>query len=281
MADTPFAPVLVLLSGITGSGKTTLASRLRQAGMLRVSVDELVFEAHGVYGVDYAEPEYPSFYRPAVEEAERQITGGLEHGRDVVFDHGLWNPGERSQMTGLALDAAGIPVHVTFPVERSEIEERLHARNSQEGANALFVSDDALDDFYARYEPLDVKDAAVDGTEPYSSVVEGIRSAARRSRRVDDPCVDLVLDQILRVMHDVGVQVKNADDEWADAMDLSSAGELAEQIEGMFGVSVLTEDVRAAATVADLARTVRSRSGECMRSRVGGAPDGMAKPLGA
>src|SRR5215207_8258600 len=46
-------PVVYLLCGLTGSGKTTYARQLEAAGAVRLSVDEEVFARHGRYGVDY------------------------------------------------------------------------------------------------------------------------------------------------------------------------------------------------------------------------------------
>ena len=44
-------------AGLTGSGKTTFARTLESAGVVRLSVDEEVFNRHGRYGVDY--PDHP------------------------------------------------------------------------------------------------------------------------------------------------------------------------------------------------------------------------------
>ncbi|WP_374193049.1 AAA family ATPase [Streptomyces sp. AV19] len=47
-------PVVYLLVGLTGAGKTTYARRkLEPAGVVRLSVDETVAHDHGRYGVDY------------------------------------------------------------------------------------------------------------------------------------------------------------------------------------------------------------------------------------
>ena len=51
-------PVVYLLCGLTGSGKTTYAKRLEAAGAVRLTVDEEVHARHGRYGVDYPTAEY-------------------------------------------------------------------------------------------------------------------------------------------------------------------------------------------------------------------------------
>ncbi|MGW7825000.1 hypothetical protein ACWGLF_44920 [Streptomyces puniciscabiei] len=42
---------------------------------------------------------------------------------------------------------------VYLPVEKAELLRRLEQRNQREDANALTVSPEALDDFFARFEP--------------------------------------------------------------------------------------------------------------------------------
>jgi dephospho-CoA kinase len=66
-------PVVYLLCGLTGSGKTTYAKRLETRGAVRLSVDEEVFVRHGRYGVDYPMEEYFQRERPVVEEPRRRL----------------------------------------------------------------------------------------------------------------------------------------------------------------------------------------------------------------
>ncbi|MFG2260611.1 AAA family ATPase [Streptomyces mirabilis] len=52
-------PVVYLLVGLTGSGKTTYAQRrLEPVGAVRLSVDERVHARYGRYGADYPERDY-------------------------------------------------------------------------------------------------------------------------------------------------------------------------------------------------------------------------------
>ncbi|MFG2972403.1 ATP-binding protein [Streptomyces sp. NPDC048331] len=146
-------PVVYLLVGLTGSGKTTYSRRvLEPAGAVRLSVDEVVHDRHGRYGVDYPENTYFAKEGPVVTELQGRLKRLVAEGRDVVWDHGLWPHKHRDEMKQLVQEAGGRWRLLYFPVERAELLRRLEERNRREDANSLFVSAEALDDFFARFE---------------------------------------------------------------------------------------------------------------------------------
>ncbi|MFD4787543.1 AAA family ATPase [Streptomyces sp. NPDC058459] len=146
-------PVVFLLVGLTGSGKTTYAQRqLEPEGAVRLSVDEVVYERHGRYGVDYPENTYFEKEAPVVSELHERLAELVAEGRDVVWDHGLWPRKDRDAMKELVEAAGGRWRLLYFPVEREELLRRLAERNEREDANALVVTPEALDDFFARFE---------------------------------------------------------------------------------------------------------------------------------
>ena len=146
-------PLAVLLAGLTGSGKTTVAQALADRGYIRLSVDEEVHRLHGRYGVDYPEHTYFERERPAIETIRERFNTELEAGNDVVLDHGLWRRSERDAWRQAAREAGGHPLVVYLPVDREELLRRLAERNQREDANALTVTPEALDDFFARFDP--------------------------------------------------------------------------------------------------------------------------------
>ncbi|MHC5905294.1 AAA family ATPase [Streptomyces sp. S6] len=147
------APVVYLLVGLTGSGKTTYAQRkLEPVGVVRLSVDERVFERHGRYGVDYPEHEYFAREAPVVAEVRRELVELVKAGRSVVVDHGLWRRKEREDWKHLVRDAGGAVRLLYFPVAREELLRRLNERNRRDDANALTVTESAMDDFFARFD---------------------------------------------------------------------------------------------------------------------------------
>ncbi|MFD8915106.1 AAA family ATPase [Streptomyces sp. NPDC059575] len=143
--------IVYLLVGLTGSGKTTYAKRVL-AGVTRLSVDELVHERHGRYGVDYPEPQYFELEAPIVAEVRERVAELVAAGTDVVLDHGLWLRSSRDEWKKLVEDAGGRWRLLYFPVERAELLRRLEKRNKRTDGNALMVTESALDDFYERFD---------------------------------------------------------------------------------------------------------------------------------
>ncbi|SBU88982.1 Predicted kinase [Streptomyces sp. Ncost-T6T-1] len=166
-------PLAVLLVGITGSGKTTVAQALADHGYTRLSVDEEVHRLHGRYGVDYPEHTYFERQRPVVEATRARLVKELEAGNDVVLDHGLWRRTERDAWQQAAREARGHPVLVYLPADRKELLRRLAERNRREDANALTVTPEALDDFFARFDaPAEGEEVIVYTGEPDSLLTE-------------------------------------------------------------------------------------------------------------
>ncbi|WP_329032439.1 ATP-binding protein [Streptomyces sp. NBC_01725] len=149
----PLPPLAVLLAGLTGSGKTTLARALSGRGFTRLSVDEEVHRLHGRYGVDYPEDTYFAREAPVLAAVRARFTKELGAGHDVVLDHGLWQRTDRDTWKEAARTAGGLPVLIHLPTTREELLRRLTERNQRADANALAVTPQALDDFVARYQP--------------------------------------------------------------------------------------------------------------------------------
>jgi predicted kinase len=145
-------PVAYLLIGLTGSGKTTYSHRLESEGVLRLSVDEEVFARNGRYGIDYPDHEYPERERPVVHEIRQRLVEAIRAGRSVVLDYGLWRRAEREAYKKMIEDAGGRWRLIYLKVEQVELLRRLGERNQREDANALTVTPEMLDEFYARFD---------------------------------------------------------------------------------------------------------------------------------
>jgi predicted kinase len=146
-------PVVTLLVGLTGAGKTTYARQvLEPAGAVRLSVDEIIFARHGRYDIDYPAADYFDLYKPALAEVRAATLREITLGHNVALDLGLWRRQDRDAWKVLITEAGARWRLLYFRVDRAELSRRLAERNRQEHANALRVLESDLDDFYARFE---------------------------------------------------------------------------------------------------------------------------------
>lgn len=123
-------PVVYLLTGLPGAGKTTYARMLERDGTVRLSVDDQMTALHGLLGRDYDEHEHFALQAPVVEDVRRQLVELLQAGRSVVLDHGLGRRAERDDYKRLVADHGARWRLVHFRVEQVELLRRLAIRNS-------------------------------------------------------------------------------------------------------------------------------------------------------
>lgn len=104
MTDTD-RPFCVLMAGLPGSGKTTLARALTARGFARLCPDEEMWRRHGVYGVDFPRGTFPTLERPVLEDISAELREALQAGQNVVVDHGFWTPEDRARWRTIATDS--------------------------------------------------------------------------------------------------------------------------------------------------------------------------------
>ncbi len=73
-----------------GCGQTAYSRQvLEPAGAVRLSVDEVVHDGCGRYGLDYPKNTYFEKEAPVVAELQERLVELVAEGVDVVWDHGL------------------------------------------------------------------------------------------------------------------------------------------------------------------------------------------------
>ncbi|MER6103715.1 ATP-binding protein [Streptomyces sp. NPDC001832] len=140
------APRAILMSGLQGSGKTTLAHALEEAGFRRLCPDEEMFRRYGHYGRDFPRGQFRVREAPVLKDIALELQELLAAGHDTVVDHGFWTPEERVQWAATVMEAGGEPVLIYLPVPHEVRWDRIQKRNEQSlvDANSIEFSEEDL-----------------------------------------------------------------------------------------------------------------------------------------
>ncbi|KAM0548741.1 hypothetical protein ACHAPJ_009737 [Fusarium lateritium] len=139
-------PVVVMTCGIAGAGKSTLAKAIvsRLPNFTRLSNDQLIYESHGLYKIDYPEDQYYVYQ----EEASKQLIANLEQllvekERDIVLDLSFYNREYRDEYKEIVERNGARWVLVYLDADRELLWDRIRQRSDRR--NALDPKDPARD----------------------------------------------------------------------------------------------------------------------------------------
>ncbi|MEU8810706.1 AAA family ATPase [Streptomyces violaceoruber] len=178
------APRAILMSGLQGSGKTTLARALEEAGFQRLCPDEEMFRRYGHYGRDFPRGQFRVREAPVLKDIALELQELLAAGHEVVVDHGFWTPEERGQWVATVGEAGGEPVLIYLPVPHEERWNRIRKRNEKSlvDANSIEFSEEDLIRHAGRFHPPTADEPHI----LYDGHPENLMAELRRTRPSGD-----------------------------------------------------------------------------------------------
>jgi predicted kinase len=166
---------LILLCGLPGAGKTTLANRLaEERRAVRLTKDEWMF------ALGSSPWDEPTGEKLEVElwHLARDI---LRLGLSVVLDFGLWARVERDELRCAARDVGvGVELHL-LGAPTDELWARINARNSEPPWDSCPISRAHLDEWTTFFQPPNAAELAL-----FDRPLASRKSTRRTSPRNND-----------------------------------------------------------------------------------------------
>ncbi|KAH6625183.1 ATP/GTP-binding protein [Boeremia exigua] len=145
--------------GLAGAGKTTLVKAILELHphYTRISIDNIIFQTHGIYGIDY--PASATVYEQYNEEADaiylETFRTLLAEGKDIAFERSCYAKEDRDEWRRIA-EERGARVVLVFlrAVDKEVLWERICRRSRVEKAadNALDISRETFDMYWEGFE---------------------------------------------------------------------------------------------------------------------------------
>jgi predicted kinase len=145
-----------------GAGKTTLVKSVlrNHPHFTRISIDDIIYKAHGIYGVDY--PASPSMYDQYMNEADEIYLDTfrrlLTEGKDVAFERACYAKDDRDEWRKIAEDGGARVVLVLLQAKDKEILwTRIRTRSTAKKTadSALDISRETFEMYWNGFENPD------------------------------------------------------------------------------------------------------------------------------
>ncbi|SFA90024.1 MULTISPECIES: ATP-binding protein [unclassified Bacillus (in: firmicutes)] len=146
-------PMVVMMCGVAGSGKTTFAQQLEKEGFVRLSIDEEIWTTNGRYGIDFSVEMYEKYKEDAEAKLRDQLVSLIQNKQNVVVDFSFWQRSKRQEYKQLIEYSGGEWILIYLKVHPNDLRERLKIRSKRFDANAAFtITDEILTSFLNGFE---------------------------------------------------------------------------------------------------------------------------------
>jgi predicted kinase len=144
-------PIVYLLCGFIGAGKTTFAKKLEEkTGAVRITKDEWSIS---LIGNDPTIDGYAQWDTKIIKLSRNVAFQLAEKGIDVIIDEGFWEKETRDKMKRRieAIGAKEVLYYLDTPIET--IRERVLERNTKITKESFKISREMLDNYLKDWEP--------------------------------------------------------------------------------------------------------------------------------
>lgn len=137
-------PLVVMMCGVAGSGKTTFSQLLEKEGFVRLSIDEEIWATHGRYGIDFPNESMEEFDKAAEQKLRNKLIELIHNKQQVVIDFSFWNRAKRDSYKRMIEKSGGKWKLIYLKVHKDDLRARLKRRNNRFDANAFPVTEELL-----------------------------------------------------------------------------------------------------------------------------------------
>jgi predicted kinase len=147
-----FTPLVVMMCGVAGSGKTTFSQLLEKEGFVRLSIDEEIWAVNGRYGIDFPLEKIEEYKKVAENKLRNYLIELIHDKQQVVIDFSFWDRARRDQYKQLIEKAGGKWKLIYIQVHPDDLRERLKKRNKRFDANAFPITEEVLTSYLNGFE---------------------------------------------------------------------------------------------------------------------------------
>ncbi|MBP0723844.1 ATP-binding protein [Bacillus sp. RG28] len=146
-------PLVVMMCGVAGSGKTTFAQQLEKEGFVRLSIDEEIWATNGRFGIDFPVEKYEEYKQDAERKLRNQLVKLIQNKQQVVVDFSFWQRSRREKYKQLIEEAGGKWKLIYLKVHTNDLRKRLEIRSQRFDANAAFtITEEILTSYLNGFE---------------------------------------------------------------------------------------------------------------------------------
>lgn len=145
-------PLVVMMCGVAGSGKTTFSQRLEKEGFVRLSIDEEIWATNGRWGIDFPMDKFEEYRKDAERKLRKRLIKLIHDKQQVVIDFSFWDRVRRNEYKKLIEDRGGKWILIYIKVHTNDLRERLKIRNKRFDANSFPISEELLDSYLNGFE---------------------------------------------------------------------------------------------------------------------------------